>query len=80
MDRLEIVERLTPLAREVFGNDGLEVEDAMAPETTEGWTSLSFMQLLARIEEVFGFKFKIFELVGIRNMGDLVSAIGKHCE
>ena len=47
----------------------------MSADTVDGWTSLSFMQLLARIEESFGFKFKIFDLVSIQNMGDLLAAI-----
>ncbi|MBQ6068563.1 MAG: acyl carrier protein [Bacteroidales bacterium] len=77
MDREEIIAKLTPLVREVFDNAQLEIVDTMGPDTVEGWTSLSFMQLLARIEGEFGFKFKIFELVGIHNMGDLVAAILK---
>lgn len=80
MNRQVIIEKLTPMVREVFDNSELVLEDAMSPETVEGWTSLSFMQLLARIEGEFGFKFKIFELVSIRNMGNLIAAIEKHCE
>ena len=79
MNRQVIIEKLTPMVREVFDNSELVLEDAMSPETVEGWTSLSFMQLLARIEGEFGFKFKIFELVSIRNMGNLIAAIEKHC-
>ena len=80
MNRQVIIEKLTPMVREVFDNSELVLEDAMSPETVEGWTSLSFMQLLARIEGEFGFKFKIFELVSIRNIGNLIAAIEKHCE
>ena len=79
MDKEQIIERLTPMVREVFDNPGLVIDDTMTPETVEGWTSLTFMKLLARIEGEFGFKFKIFELVGIRTMGDLVAAMEKHC-
>ncbi|MBO4600499.1 MAG: acyl carrier protein [Bacteroidales bacterium] len=75
MDKEQIIEKLTPMVREVFGDGELVLTDTMSADTVEGWTSLSFMQLLARIEETFGFKFKIFELVSIQNMGDLIAAI-----
>lgn len=75
MNKEEIVEKLLPIVREVFGDSELVITDSMSADTVDGWTSLSFMQLLARIEESFGFKFKIFELVSIQNMGDLLAAI-----
>jgi acyl carrier protein len=50
----------------------------MSAENVASWTSLSFMQLLSKIEEQFAFKFRIFELLNIHNMGDLVSAIENH--
>lgn len=79
MNREEIIDKMTPIVREVFGNAELVVSDELGPETVDGWTSLAFMQLLAGIETTFGFKFKIFELVAVHNMGDLVAAIEKHC-
>lgn len=80
MEKKEIIERLTPIIRETFSDNTLEIREEMSAENVKAWTSLSFMQLLAKIEEVFCFKFKIFELIGIHNMGDLVTAIEKHCE
>lgn len=80
MEREAIVKKLTPLVKDVFGDGMIVVSNEMSPETTETWTSLSFMQLLSRIESEFNFKFKIFELISIHNMGDLITAIAKHCE
>ncbi len=80
MDKKEIIEKLTPIVRDVFADSTIQIMDEMDAENVEAWTSLSFMQLLARIEEEFCFKFKIFELISIHNMGELVAAIGKHCE
>lgn len=75
MNKEQIVEKLLPIVRDVFGDKELIITDSMSADTVDGWTSLSFMQLLARIEESFGFKFKIFDLVSIQNMGDLLAAI-----
>ena len=79
MNRNEIIDTLTPIVREVFNDSALEIKDDMSADNVSGWTSLSFMQLLAKIEEEYSFKFKIFELISIHNMGDLLQAVAKHC-
>ena len=79
MTREQIIEKLSPMVREVFDNPALVIDESMTPDTVDGWTSLAFMQLLAQVEETFGVKFKIFELVGIHTLGDLMAAIEKHC-
>ena len=80
MEKKEIIEKLTPIVQDVFADSTIEIMDQMNAENVAAWTSLSFMQLLARIEEEFSFKFKIFELINIHNMGELIAAIGKYCE
>lgn len=80
MDRTVIVEKLAPIVKEVFDDPGLVITDEMSAENVASWTSLSFMKLLSRIEEEFNFKFKIFELIAIHNMGDIINGIIKHCE
>lgn len=79
MTREQIIEKLLPMVREVFDNPTLVIDESMSPDNVDGWTSLAFMQLLAKVEETFGVKFKIFELVGIHTLGDLMAAIEKHC-
>ena len=79
MDRKEILEKLTPLARIVFESPDLVLTDDMSSETMDKWTSLSFMQLLTAIEQEFGFRFKMMELLSLKNMGDIINTIAKHC-
>ena len=79
MTKEQIIEKLSPMVREVFDNPALVIDESMTPDTVDGWTSLAFMQLLAKVEETFGVKFKIFELVSIHTLGDLMAAIEKHC-
>lgn len=79
MDRKEILEKLTPLARTVFESPELVLTDEMSSETMDKWTSLSFMQLLTAIEQEFGFRFKMMELLSLKNMGDIINTIAKHC-
>lgn len=75
MTKEEIIEALTPIARDVFKDNQLVISDDLNSSSVEGWTSLSFMQFLTRIEETFGLKFGIMELIRIKNMGSLIDSI-----
>ena len=78
IDKEEVVNRITPIVREVFGKPDLQLNDELDATQVDTWTSFAFMQLLERVEVEFGFKFKMMELLGIRNMGTLIDAIAKH--
>ena len=79
MDRLDVIERLTPIARRVFENNDLVLSDELSAETLDTWTSLSFMQLLTAIEQEFGFRFKMMELLSLKSMGSIIDSIANHC-
>lgn len=78
MDRKLVVERIAPIAREVFEDPNLEILDSLDATQVDNWTSLTFMQLLGKVEEEFGFKFSMMELIRIRAMGDLVNVVMQH--
>jgi len=78
MQRQEIEARLQPICREVFEMPELELNDELDATRVDTWTSLSFMKLLTRTEEEFGFRFKIAELLKIRSIGSLIDAISSH--
>lgn len=78
MGRKEIIERLTPIAQKVFESPNLVLTDDLSAETLDTWTSLAFMQLLEAIEQDFGFRFKMMELLSLKTMGNIIDAIAKH--
>ena len=78
MERNEIVAHLTTIASEIFQLENLVLTEDMSATNVETWTSLTFMQLLTAIEENFGFKFKMMELIQIKNMGDIIQSIESH--
>ncbi len=78
MEKSELILELKPIVRSVFENSELEITDDMSSETTEEWTSLSFMTLLSEIENHFGFKFKMMEVLRLKNMGDIIEAVLRH--
>ena len=79
MDRPDVIERLTPIARKVFEISDLVLNDEMSAETLDTWTSLSFMQFLTAIEQEFGFRFKMMELLSLKSMGSIIDSIASHC-
>ena len=78
MIRTEIINQLTPLAQEVFMKPELVLTDDLSAANVDTWTSLAFMQFLTAIEEKFGFKFKMMELVHLKTMGDILNAMEQH--
>ena len=79
MDKTEIISRLTPLAQKVFEKEDLVLTEDLSSETLDTWTSLSFMQLLSAVEQEFGFKFKMMELLSIKSMGTIINTIANRC-
>lgn len=80
MTRTEIIDQLTPIARETFAKPELIVTDDLSYENLETWTSMAFMQFLTAVEEHFGFKYKMMELIRLQNMGAVIDSILTHVE
>lgn len=78
MTREQITEQLTPIARQVFANEALEITDDLSAANVPTWTSLAFMQFLTEIENQFGFKFKMMEILKLQSMGAIIDSIQTH--
>lgn len=78
MTREHLVEEIQQIAREVFAKPELLITDTMGASDVDTWTSLSFMQFLTAIEDKYGFKFKMMELLQLRNIGAVIDATMKH--
>lgn len=78
MNRKQLVEEIQTIAREIFAKPELVITDTMSATDVDTWTSLSFMQFLTAIEDKYGFKFKMMELLQLRNMGAVIDATLKH--
>ena len=78
MNREILKEEIQAIAREVFRKPELVVTDTMSGADVDTWTSLSFTQFIAAIEKQYGFKFKLMELMQLRNIGAVIDATLKH--
>jgi len=78
MEREQLVAEVQELAREVFEKPNLVICDTMSAADLDTWTSLNFMKFLTAVEDKYGFKFKMMELLQLRNMGAVIDATLKH--
>ena len=75
MDNNEIVGRLTPIFRDVFGDDALVVTDSMTAADVPTWDSLSNINMIIAVEKAFGVKFSIKDVRNLKNVGELLELI-----
>lgn len=78
MTREEIISQLTPIAQAMLKDDTLVISDDLSAANVPTWTSLSFMMFLTEIENHFGFKFKMMEILKLQNMGAIIDSIQTH--
>lgn len=75
MERKEIFEKLTLIFRDVMDNDEITLEENTTAEDIEEWDSLAHVQLIEKIESVFGVKFSAKEMNSWEDVGEFVDAI-----
>lgn len=73
----EIIERLTPIFRDVLDNDDLVITPATQAADVDGWDSLAHIRLVVSIEKALGMRFTAEEVASLQNVGDLATLITK---
>jgi acyl carrier protein len=74
-DENTILDELLPIFRRVFEDDRLVIAQETTANDVDGWNSLTHMSLISSVEDHFGVKFKLAEIVKFRNVGDMCRAI-----
>ena len=72
-----IIQRLTPIMHQIFENPNLVVSPEMTAKDVEKWTSMTNVIFIAEVEKEFGFKFHFRDVMGLKNVGDLIAVIQK---
>ena len=75
MNRDEIYAKLTEIFKENLDLDEIELTDTTTADDVEGWDSLAHIGLIAAIEQEFGFRFSMKEVVNLHNVGEMVDLI-----
>jgi acyl carrier protein len=71
----DIVCQLTPIFREVFDDDFINVSPNMTASDVVQWDSLGNIRLMISIENAFGIRFETSEMTGAANVGELIEMI-----
>ncbi len=75
MTKESIYERLNGIFQDVFDDEEITVHENTVADDIEDWDSLEHINLVVAIEEEFGMKFKMSEVTGMKNVGEMVEII-----
>lgn len=75
MTREEVYEKLNGIFQEVFDDDNIEVCDSTTSADIEEWGSLEHINLVVAVEQEFGFKFDMGQVVSMKDVGEMVDII-----
>ena len=75
MTREEVDETLNGVCQDVFDDESIEVHDETTSDDIEDWDSLEHINLIAAVEQEFGVKFNMGQVVSMKNVGEMVDII-----
>ena len=75
MTREEVYETLNGVFQDVFDDESITVNDETTSDDIEDWDSLEHINLIAAVEQEFGVKFNMGQVVSMKNVGEMVDNI-----
>lgn len=75
MSREEVLSKVNEIFKDAFDREDLVVNFDTTASDIEGWDSLMQMNLIEIIEDEFGMRFNMDEVVGMENVGAMVDII-----
>ena len=76
MSTEEILEKLGKIYKEIFKEE-INLSLTTSPNDIGSWDSLNHVILIKKIEEEFKVEFDLFEVIELKNTGDIINAIQK---
>lgn len=77
MNNEEINASVQEIFRDVFQAPALVIRPEMTAGDVDKWDSLTHLTMIAKVEEAFGFRFKLKEMVKMKNVGDMLTIINE---
>lgn len=75
MSEQELYERLDQVFQDVFDDDTIHVNAGTTANDIEDWDSLEHINLVAAVEQEFGIKFSMGQVVSMKNVGEMAGII-----
>lgn len=76
MTREKIFEKLSAVFSDVFDEDITVTAQTTAADIDE-WDSLTHITLISEVEDTFGMKFSMKDVLGMQNVGEMADIIEK---
>ena len=76
MTRQEIYDKLNEVFSDVFDEE-ITVSDATTAADIEDWDSLTHITLISEVEDAFGIKMSMKDVLSLKNVGEMVDIILK---
>ncbi|MBR4627373.1 MAG: acyl carrier protein [Ruminococcus sp.] len=75
MNKEDVIKRLNEVFRDVFGDDSISVNEETTSADIEDWDSIEHINLIGSVESEFGMRFKMREVSGMKNVGEMIRII-----
>lgn len=72
-----ILEKLNEIFSDVFDEE-ITVTSQTTAADIEDWDSLTHITLISEVEDAFGMKFSMKDVLGMKNVGEMVDIIRKN--
>lgn len=73
-------EKLTQVFRNVFKNNAIEITRSTTAADIDQWDSITHLDLITAVEEDFTIEITGFDVMGLKNVGDLLDLIQRKLE
>lgn len=74
---MDVRSKLGDVLKRFFERDDLELKDETTAQDVEGWDSLAHIGLIMEIEEEFGLRFTVDDIVDLKNVGEMIAMLEK---
>lgn len=75
MTREKVFDTLNEVFRDVFDDESITVGETTTSEDIDDWDSLEHINLIAAVEQEFGMKFSMGQVVTMKNVGEMADII-----
>lgn len=77
MEKNEIMERLTGIFRDVFDDESIIITPSTTADDIEDWDSIEHINLISAVENEFHLRFRMREVSGMKNVGEMIDIIAE---
>ena len=75
MNKEEIFTKLNSIFRDIFDDDTIVLSEDTTATDIEDWDSLTHISLIAAIEDEFGIRFDMKDVLKMKNVGEMADKI-----